>query len=234
MIRRRTLLTATGGALLASAVVPAGTAHADATIAVNPGTTYGTWEGWGTSLALAGHVFGARDDFADLFFTTKSVSGGRTLPWPGPEHRPRPWSPTTGAGTAQEALTEAATLLLPPGTAPSPSVRPVLVARHRIRRMENLPHDDWDTQADTLHSLPVSLDELHDPKRVWSLGSENPAELRAEISRLQAELGAYREALSRPFPVAMLHWPAVLSELVREYPGSPRSTPPTRRTFSDQ
>ncbi|MEV5730531.1 hypothetical protein AB0N50_32800 [Streptomyces pharetrae] len=123
-------------------------------------------------------------------------------------------------GTAQEALTEAATLLLPPGTAPSPSVRPVLVARHRIRRMENLPHDDWDTQADTLHSLPVSLDELHDPKRVWSLGSENPAELRAEISRLQAELGAYREALSRPFPVAMLHWPAdELSELVREYPG---------------
>ena len=81
MIRRRTLLTATGGALLGSALVPAGTAHADATIAVNPGTTYGAWEGWGTSLAWWANVFGARDDFADLFFTTKSVPyGGRTLP----------------------------------------------------------------------------------------------------------------------------------------------------------
>jgi hypothetical protein len=65
----------------------------------------------------------------------------------------------------------------------------------------------------------VSLDELHDPKRVWSLGSENPAELEAEISRLRAELGTYREALSRPFPVAVLHWPAnELSELLSAYP----------------
>lgn len=80
MIRRRTLLTATGGAILGSALAT-GTARADATIAVNPGTTYGTWEGWGTSLAWWGNVFGNRDDFADIFFTTKSVAyGGRTLP----------------------------------------------------------------------------------------------------------------------------------------------------------
>ncbi|MER6343237.1 glycoside hydrolase [Streptomyces sp. NPDC001595] len=80
MIRRRTLLAATGGALLGS-TLGTGTAHADATIAVNPATTYGTWEGWGTSLAWWANVFGARDDFADLFFTTKSVAyDGRTLP----------------------------------------------------------------------------------------------------------------------------------------------------------
>ncbi|MEU0074256.1 glycoside hydrolase [Streptomyces sp. NPDC006332] len=80
MIRRRTLLTAAGGSLLGSALAT-GTAHADATIAVNPGTSYGTWEGWGTSLAWWANVFGARDDFADIFFTTKSVSyNGTTLP----------------------------------------------------------------------------------------------------------------------------------------------------------
>jgi len=80
MIRRRTLLAATGGALLGS-TLGTGTAHADATITVNPSATYGTWEGWGTSLAWWANVFGARDDFADLFFTMNSVAyGGRTLP----------------------------------------------------------------------------------------------------------------------------------------------------------
>ncbi|MFF7068569.1 glycoside hydrolase [Streptomyces pseudovenezuelae] len=80
MIRRRTLLTAAGGTLLGSALAT-GTARADATIAVSPGTSYGTWEGWGTSLAWWANVFGARDDFADIFFTTKSTSyNGTTLP----------------------------------------------------------------------------------------------------------------------------------------------------------
>ncbi|PZG94074.1 preprotein translocase subunit SecA, partial [Streptomyces sp. NTH33] len=49
-------------------------------------------------------------------------------------------------------------------------------------------------------------------------GSENPAELEAELTRLRAELGAYRAALSRPFPVAVLHWPkAELTELLTAY-----------------
>ena len=41
MIRRRTLLAAAGGTFLGSALAT-GTAHADATIGVNPGTTYGS------------------------------------------------------------------------------------------------------------------------------------------------------------------------------------------------
>ncbi|MFE7893175.1 SEC-C metal-binding domain-containing protein [Streptomyces sp. NPDC057412] len=120
---------------------------------------------------------------------------------------------------AQETFTQAARLLLTDGDEPPYAARPLLFGRHRVRRMLGLAHDEWDALADTLHSMPVSLDELHDPKRVWSLGSDNPAELEAEISRLRAELGAYREALSRPFPVAMLRWPAdELTELLTAYP----------------
>ncbi|MFI1705941.1 hypothetical protein ACWDDN_33410 [Streptomyces griseoruber] len=120
---------------------------------------------------------------------------------------------------AEAAFTEGARLLLTDVPEPPYSTHPLLFGRHRVRRMLGAPHDEWDLLADTLHSSPVSLDELHDPKRVWSLGSDNPAELEAEISRLRAELGTYREALSRPFPVAVLHWPASeLAELVTAYP----------------
>ncbi|MFI9149903.1 SEC-C domain-containing protein [Streptomyces sp. NPDC053367] len=121
---------------------------------------------------------------------------------------------------AEATFTEAARLLIPSGqdTPPQPA-HPLLFGRHRVRRMLGVPHDEWDTLADTLHTSPVSLDELHDPKRVWSLGSSNPAELEAEITRLRAELGTYREALSRPFPVAILHWPAAeFQELLEAYP----------------
>ncbi|MEW5353519.1 SEC-C metal-binding domain-containing protein [Streptomyces sp. 16-176A] len=120
---------------------------------------------------------------------------------------------------AHKTFTEAVDLLLTDVPEPPYATHPLLYGRHRVRRMLGAAHDDWDTLADALHSAPVSLDELHDPKRVWSLGSENPAELRAEITRLNAELGAYREALSRPFPVAVLHWPAAeLAELLAAYP----------------
>ncbi|MEU3519727.1 beta-1,6-galactanase [Streptomyces sp. NPDC006654] len=77
MIRRRTLLAAAGGGLLGSALAT-GTARADATITVSPSTSWGTWEGWGTSLAWWGNVFGTRDDFADIFFTTKSTTYNST------------------------------------------------------------------------------------------------------------------------------------------------------------
>ncbi|CAL9470099.1 hypothetical protein SUDANB176_02822 [Streptomyces sp. enrichment culture] len=120
---------------------------------------------------------------------------------------------------AHETFTQAVRLLLADGAEPPRATHPLLFGRHRVRRMLGAAHDEWDALADSVHTLPITLDELHDPKRVWSLGSENPAELQAEITRLRAELGAYREALSRPFPVAILHWPAdELAELTEAYP----------------
>ncbi|MFI9832021.1 SEC-C domain-containing protein [Streptomyces sp. NPDC051913] len=120
---------------------------------------------------------------------------------------------------AHETFTEGALALLTDVSEPPYATHPLLFGRHRVRRMLGVGHDDWDVLADTLHTSPVPLDELHDPKRVWSLGSDNPAELKAEISRLRAELGTYREALSRPFPVAVLHWPTgELTELLTAYP----------------
>ncbi|MFJ5773578.1 SEC-C metal-binding domain-containing protein [Streptomyces sp. NPDC093094] len=121
--------------------------------------------------------------------------------------------------SAEETFTAGARLLVADTQEPDRATHPLLFGRHRVRRMLGLSHDAWDALADTLHVSPVSLDELHDPKRVWSLGSDNPAELAAEITRLRAELGTYREALSRPFPVAVLHWPAAeLHELLETYP----------------
>ncbi|WP_370412994.1 SEC-C metal-binding domain-containing protein [Streptomyces fradiae] len=120
---------------------------------------------------------------------------------------------------AEAAFSEAAGMLVLPGEETSYGLQSLLSGRHRVRRMLALPHDAWDTLADRLHTAEVPLDELHDPKRLWSLGSSDPAELQAEITRLRSELGSYRTALSRPFPVAVLHWPEPeLDELLAAYP----------------
>ncbi|WP_415951990.1 SEC-C domain-containing protein [Streptomyces sp. KLOTTS4A1] len=124
--------------------------------------------------------------------------------------------------TAHETFTEGLELLVPDQGAEVPyDCRPLLLGRHRVRRLLALDHDAWDRKADEAHSRTseIPLDELHDPKRLWSLGSSDPAELSAEIARLRAELGTYRAALSRPFPVAVLHWPSTeLTELLATYP----------------
>jgi galactan endo-1,6-beta-galactosidase len=79
-MRRRTLLAAAAGAAVGATAMPA-TASADYTTTINPGTGWGTWEGWGTSLAWWAGVFGNRDDLADALFTTNSVPfGGASLP----------------------------------------------------------------------------------------------------------------------------------------------------------
>lgn len=123
---------------------------------------------------------------------------------------------------AHATLTTALTLLLPADdpTADIPyPTQSLLTARHRVRRLLALDHDAWDSLADRLHRAEITLDELHDPKRLWSLGSDDPAELKAELARLRTELGTYRAALSRPFPVAVLHWPSPeLDELLAAYP----------------
>jgi hypothetical protein len=121
---------------------------------------------------------------------------------------------------SHECFTAALTLLLTPAEPEVPyATQSLLTGRHRVRRLLGLPHDEWDALADRVHTGDISLDELHDPKRLWALGSDNPAELQAEIARLRSELGSYRSALSRPFPVAVLHWPEdELTELLAAYP----------------
>ena len=82
MVTRRNLLGIAGvaGVVAASGVGPSA-ASADATVLIDPTAANGAWEGWGTSLAWWANVFGDRDDFADLFFTTRSVPyGGAQLP----------------------------------------------------------------------------------------------------------------------------------------------------------
>jgi galactan endo-1,6-beta-galactosidase len=58
-----------------------GRAQAGSTVSVDPGTTWGTWEGWGASLCWWASVFGTRDDLADIVFTTNYTTlNGTSLP----------------------------------------------------------------------------------------------------------------------------------------------------------
>ncbi|MFI8517211.1 SEC-C metal-binding domain-containing protein [Streptomyces sp. NPDC085481] len=136
---------------------------------------------------------------------------------------------------AEATFTEAARLLVSPSDEELPyATHSLLSGRHRVRRLLALPHDAYDTLADRLHTGQVPLDELHDPKRLWSLGSSDPAELQAEIARLRSELGSYRTALSRPFPVAVLHWPErELDELLAAYPELEAEYPTYRAHLTD-
>ncbi|KAL3473033.1 glycoside hydrolase superfamily [Aspergillus californicus] len=60
------------GLALTAATIP--TAAADLTTTISSTTTWGTWEGWGVSLAWWAKAFGTRTDLADLLFSTKSTS----------------------------------------------------------------------------------------------------------------------------------------------------------------
>lgn len=68
-------------AVLALALINSLPTAADTTTTINPTSNWGTWEGWGTSLAWWAKKFGDRDDIADILFTLNSKSfGGATLP----------------------------------------------------------------------------------------------------------------------------------------------------------
>jgi hypothetical protein len=55
----------------------------------------------------------------------------------------------------------------------------LFIGRHRVRRRLGLPHDDWDTLADTLHAAhsPTPLEETNSPTPL-------PAHLAAKITAL--------------------------------------------------
>jgi galactan endo-1,6-beta-galactosidase len=57
------------------------TSKADYTTTIAPATTWGVWDGWGTSLCWWANVFGTRDDLADILFTLNSTTlNGESLP----------------------------------------------------------------------------------------------------------------------------------------------------------
>ena len=62
-------------------VLAASIVKADNTVVVSSSETFGTWEGWGTSLCWWANQFGDRDDMADILFTQNDVKwDGHRLP----------------------------------------------------------------------------------------------------------------------------------------------------------
>ncbi|KAJ6563013.1 glycoside hydrolase superfamily [Mycena vulgaris] len=70
-----------GSLALAATLLAARPAVADDTTILNPTTNFGTWEGWGTSLAWWAKAFGTQTALADIFFTRNTVTyNGHFLP----------------------------------------------------------------------------------------------------------------------------------------------------------
>jgi galactan endo-1,6-beta-galactosidase len=67
------------GLALTATTMP--TVAADLTTTISPTTNWGTWEGFGVSLAWWAKAFGTRADLADIFFSTKSTTyNGQSVP----------------------------------------------------------------------------------------------------------------------------------------------------------
>ena len=63
---------------LAVALSLGSTALGDQSTTIDATSNFGTWQGWGTSLAWWANEWGDRDDLADLFFTLKTTSVNQT------------------------------------------------------------------------------------------------------------------------------------------------------------
>lgn len=104
-MRRRSLFTAASvGALGSGAVATA--ARAAYTTTVAPGTSWGTWEGWGTSLAWWGKAFGNRNDLADIMFTRSSVNFGGSRFGTVPDGTVTRWSTQTNGSQRYQRFTD--------------------------------------------------------------------------------------------------------------------------------
>jgi len=84
MVTRRGFLgtgAAAAAAVTAGGLFGAAPAHADYSTAVDPGGSYGYWDGWGASLSWWANVFGMNDTVADLLYTLNTTSyNGKNLP----------------------------------------------------------------------------------------------------------------------------------------------------------
>lgn len=72
-------------AVACGAAAALSTSSAQTTVQPNPKQTWGTWKGWGTSIAWYGNALGGRSDVAGLIFgqnytTYNSVTGSQTVP----------------------------------------------------------------------------------------------------------------------------------------------------------
>jgi len=84
MVRRRRHAAVTIAVLAAWAAIDT-PVRADYTTTINPATSWGAWQGWGSSLAWWANQFGSRDDMANVLYTLNIVSftsnqGTQSLP----------------------------------------------------------------------------------------------------------------------------------------------------------
>ncbi|OAQ60917.1 endo-beta-1,6-galactanase [Pochonia chlamydosporia 170] len=67
--------------VLTAAILSSPLVVADTTVTIAMTSNWGTWDGWGTSLAWSGKRFGNRNDLADILFTRNDTQlNGQTLP----------------------------------------------------------------------------------------------------------------------------------------------------------
>ncbi|MGY1501875.1 SEC-C metal-binding domain-containing protein [Streptomyces sp. QTS52] len=92
----------------------------------------------------------------------------------------------------------------------------LFIGRHRVRRLLDEPHDDWDDVADALHERRASpllgrvntLDERHDPVRLRRLKEEGSVMLEDELRGLLDSLPADdRPTRATLRSVCVLYWP---------------------------